>query len=134
VGRTRSSEMVVPDLNNAFSLRNPRVEDAARLEGYSVILCNPMRIPSEEKRHLSTLFSRRVDGVLLACSDAAALRQPGPPALPILCRPHSSGVPMPAVRPTTKTQATATCLSHRPGHERVALSPARCVYSPHAIV
>jgi DNA-binding LacI/PurR family transcriptional regulator len=36
------------------------------------MLCNSNEESEQEKRHLSTLFSRRVDGVLLACSDAAA--------------------------------------------------------------
>jgi len=73
VGRTQVVGMVVPDLTNAFF---PEViqgaEDAARLQGYSVILCNSNEEPEQERRHLSTLFSRRVDGVLLACSDASA--------------------------------------------------------------
>src|SRR5215467_953987 len=72
VGRPRAVGMVVPDLTNAFF---PEViqgaEDAARLEGYSVILCNTNEDPEQERRHLSTLFSRRVDGVLLACTDTA---------------------------------------------------------------
>src|SRR5262245_32451139 len=73
VGRTQVVGMVVPDLTNAFF---PEViqgaEDAARLQGYSVILCNSNEDPEQERRHLCPLFSRRVDGVLLACSDASA--------------------------------------------------------------
>ena len=73
VGRTQVVGMVVPDLTNAFF---PEViqgaEDAARVEGYSVILCNSNEDPEQERRHLSSLFSRRVDGVILACSDTAA--------------------------------------------------------------
>jgi len=73
VGRTQVIGMVVPDLTNAFFPEVIRgVEDAARAEGYSVMLCNSNEESEQEKRHLSTLFSRRVDGVLLACSDAAA--------------------------------------------------------------
>ena len=73
MGRTQVVGMVVPDLTNAFFPEVIQgVEDAARLEGYSVILCNSNEDPEQERRHLSTLFSRRVDGVLLACSDAAA--------------------------------------------------------------
>ena len=73
VGRTQVIGMVVPDLTNAFFPEVIHgVEDAARLEGYSVILCNSNENAEQEKRHLSTLFSRRVDGVLLACSDVAS--------------------------------------------------------------
>jgi LacI family transcriptional regulator len=73
VGRTQVIGMIVPDLTNAFFPEVIQgVEDAARAEGYSVILCNSNEDPEQERRHLSTLFSRRVDGVLLACADAAA--------------------------------------------------------------
>jgi LacI family transcriptional regulator len=73
VGRTQVIGMIVPDLTNAFFPEVIQgVEDAAKLEGYSVILCNSNEDPEQERRHLSTLFSRRVDGVLLACADAAA--------------------------------------------------------------
>src|SRR2546430_126771 len=66
VGRTQVIGMVVPDLTNAFFPEVIQgVEDAARLEGYSVILCDSNEDPQQEKLHLSTLFSRRVDGVLL---------------------------------------------------------------------
>jgi LacI family transcriptional regulator len=37
-----------------------------------VILCDSNEDPEEERRHLDTLFSRRVDGVLIACSDPTA--------------------------------------------------------------
>lgn len=73
VGRTHVIGMIVPDVTNAFFPEAIRgVEDAAGLENYSVILCNSNEDAEQEKRHLSTLFSRRVDGVLLACCDSAA--------------------------------------------------------------
>jgi LacI family transcriptional regulator len=73
VGRTQVIGMVVPDLTNPFFPEVIQgVEDAARLEGYSVILCNSNEDPEQERRHLSALFSRRVDGVLIACSDSSA--------------------------------------------------------------
>mgnify|MGYP001560060032 CR=1 FL=1 len=71
VGRTRVIGMVIPDITNAFFPEVVRgVEEAARAEGYSVILCNSNEDPEQERQHLSTLFSQRVDGVLIACSDA----------------------------------------------------------------
>jgi DNA-binding LacI/PurR family transcriptional regulator len=48
------------------------LEAAAREQGYSAILCDCNEDPEEERRHLDMLFSRRVDGVLIACSDPAA--------------------------------------------------------------
>jgi len=72
VGKTFVIGMVVPDVTNAFFPQVIRgVEDAARAEGYSVILCNSNEDPEVEERHLNTLFSRRVDGVLLACANNA---------------------------------------------------------------
>jgi LacI family transcriptional regulator len=69
-GRSRVVGMVVPDITNPFY---PEVilgvEEAARKAGYSVILCNSNEDPAQEKRHLNELFARRVDGVLIACSD-----------------------------------------------------------------
>jgi LacI family transcriptional regulator len=69
-GLSRVVGMIVPDITNPFY---PEVilgvEDAARKAGYSVILCNSNEDPAQEKRHLNELFARRVDGVLIACSD-----------------------------------------------------------------
>jgi LacI family transcriptional regulator len=69
-GRSHVVGMIVPDITNPFY---PEVilgvEDAARKAGYSVILCNSNEDPAQEKRHLNELFARRVDGVLIACSD-----------------------------------------------------------------
>ncbi len=70
VGKTDVIGMVVPDITNEFFPQVIRgVEDEARAHGYSVILCNSNEDPEQEQRHLSTLFGRRVDGVLIACSD-----------------------------------------------------------------
>ena len=73
VGRTDVIGMVVPDITNIFFPVVIRgAEDAARAHGYSVILCDSEEDPEEERRHLNTLFSRRVDGVLIVCSDPSA--------------------------------------------------------------
>ena len=73
MGRTDVIGMVIPDITNVFFPQVIRgVEDAARKRGYSVILCDSNEDPEEERRHLDTLFSRRVDGVLIACSDSTA--------------------------------------------------------------
>ena len=42
-------------------------EEAAQAAGYSVLLCDSNEKSAVEERHLAELFSRRVDGVLLAC-------------------------------------------------------------------
>jgi len=68
-GKTNVIGMIVPDITNAFFPEVIRgVENVARASGYSVILCDSREDSQEEERHLSMLFSRRVDGVLIACS------------------------------------------------------------------
>jgi LacI family transcriptional regulator len=67
-GKTNVIGVVVPDITNVFYPEVVRgVEEAAGLAGYSVVLCDSNEDPKLEDRHLATLFSRRVEGVLLAC-------------------------------------------------------------------
>ena len=73
VRQTHTIGMVIPDVTNPFFTDVMRgVEDEARRNGYSVIFCNANEDPELERRQLSTLFSRRVDGVLLAPTDSLA--------------------------------------------------------------
>ena len=73
VRRTDAIGMLIPDITNPFFTDVMRgVEDEARRGGYSVIFCNVNEDPELERIHLSTLFSRRVDGVLLAPTDSHA--------------------------------------------------------------
>lgn len=71
-GRTQVVGMILPDVTNPFY---PEVivgaEEVARSARYSVILCNANEDPDQEQQQLNTLFSHRVDGVLIACSDPA---------------------------------------------------------------
>lgn len=72
MGKTCVIGMVIPDITNPFYPEVIRgAQDAARDEGYAVILCNSDEDPAQEQRNLDTLFSRRVDGVLVACSDSS---------------------------------------------------------------
>ncbi len=67
-GRTRAIGVVVPDITNAFYPEVVRgVEEAALAHGYAVFLCDSQEDATRENDHLLALFSRRVDGVLLAC-------------------------------------------------------------------
>jgi len=67
VQQTHTIGMVVPDVSNPFFTDVMHgVEDEARRNGYSVILCNANEDPELERSQLEMLFSRRVDGVLLA--------------------------------------------------------------------
>ena len=76
-GKTNAIGVVVPDITNAFYPEVVRgVEDAARRAGYAVLLCDSNEDAANEDAHLVTLFSRRVDGVLLACCGNSTASQP----------------------------------------------------------
>src|SRR5208283_3020017 len=62
-----SSEWWCPTLPT-FSFRWSSVE-LRMPPACTAILCDSEEDREEERRHLNTLFSRRVDGVLIACSD-----------------------------------------------------------------
>ena len=67
VRQTYTIGMVIPDVTNPFFTDVMRgVEDEARRNSYSVIFCNADEDLELERRQLGILFSRRVDGVLLA--------------------------------------------------------------------
>ncbi len=67
VRHTKTIGMVIPDVTNPFFTAVIRgVENEARSQGYSLILCDSEEDPALEQSNLNTLFARRVDGVLLA--------------------------------------------------------------------
>lgn len=71
VRQSQTIGMVIPDITNPFFTEVIRgVENEARAHGYSLILCDSNEDPILEQANLNTLFSRRVDGVLLAPTDA----------------------------------------------------------------
>lgn len=135
VGRTNVVGMVVPDITNNFFPQLIRgVEDAARKQGYSVILCDSNEDPEEERRHLDTLFSRRVDGVLIACSDPSAgyehLMRRRFPIVFVDRIPR--GVAHGAIA-TDNVEAGARATNHLIdlGHERIAFITGKLGLSPH---
>lgn len=72
-GRSNVIGMVVPDLTNPFFVELMcGVEDTARNAGYSVIFSNSNEDPKQERDNLAMLYSHRVGGVVLACSDGYA--------------------------------------------------------------
>lgn len=67
-GRSHAIGIIVPDITNPFYPEVIRgAEEAAQATGYSVLLCDSSEKSNVEERHLSALFSRRVDGIILAC-------------------------------------------------------------------
>ena len=70
---TRTIGIVIPDITNPFFTDVIRgIENEARLQGYSLIFCDSNEDPSLEQANLTRLISRRVDGILLATTDANA--------------------------------------------------------------
>ncbi len=67
-GRSNAIGVIVPDITNTFYPEVIRgIEVAAQGAGYSVLLCDSSEDRAIEERHFSALFSRRVDGIILAC-------------------------------------------------------------------
>lgn len=76
VRRTCTVGMVIADVTNPFFTDVIRgVEKEAQSNGYSVILCDANEDPALERHYLSTLFSRRVDGVLLAPTSSPSAQE-----------------------------------------------------------
>ena len=93
VNRTLTIGIILPDVTNLFFndiLRG--VESEARRNGYSVILCDSNEDPVQEQELLTLLIRRRVDGILLASTQASlaesrlAMRRP-----PIVCFDRDPG-------------------------------------------
>ena len=65
--QTNTIGMVITDIASSFYTEMVRgVQDTAREAHYSLILCNTDDQSEEEERHLITLYSQRVDGIILA--------------------------------------------------------------------
>jgi LacI family transcriptional regulator len=134
-GKTNVIGIVVPDITNVFYPTAIRgFEDAARRSGYSVLLCDSNDDAAEEHRHLATLLSRRVDGILLACSIESTAHQ-------FLARRHFPVVffdciPAAATHNTVSTdnvQAGYLATKHLIdlGHTRIALLTGELSLSSH---
>lgn len=67
--KTSTLGLVVPDIANPFFSEVARgAEEAARQDGYSLLLCNTMENPAREMDALRTLDAQRVDGIVLCSS------------------------------------------------------------------
>ena len=72
-GSSNLVALIVPDITNTFFTTLARgVEDAAREEGYTLILGNTDEDRREERAYLELLAAHRVRGIILAPSDASA--------------------------------------------------------------
>ncbi len=91
---TETLGLIVTDIENPYFPELVRaVEDAARAEGYAILLCNAADDPEREAGYLELLVERRVDGLIIAASSlgGAARRVAGRAAAPR--RPRSTPRP-----------------------------------------
>jgi LacI family transcriptional regulator len=110
------------------------VELAAQTAGYSVLLCDSNEDRTVEERHLSALFSRRVDGVILACcvnsraSELAARHRI--PVIFIDRLPHSNAINSVC---TDNVAAGQMATEHLVGlgHKRIGMLAGHLGLSPH---
>lgn len=134
-GRTNVIGVVAPDITNMFYPEVVRgVEEAAQQAGYGVLLCDSNENPENESRRLNMLFSRRVDGVLLACCHQSTayltLAQRKLPAVFMDRLPPAEGE---ATVSTDNLQAGYMAARHliELGHERIAMMAGHLSLSPH---
>ena len=134
-GRTKAVGVIVPDITNAFYPEVIRgVEESARQHGYAVLLCDSTENPANENEHLDTLFSRRVDGVLLAsCARSTAYDAIVRRRFPVV---FVDRIPPTATENTVSTdnvQAGYIAARHliELGHERIAMLVGDLALSTH---
>ncbi len=134
-GRTNAIGIIVPDITNAFYPEVIRAaEEAAQEAGYSVLLCDSSEDSNLEERHLSALFSRRVDGILLACCVNSRAQQ-------TLSRRRVPAVFVDRLPPASMVNTVCTdnvqagCLATEHliglGHKRIGLLAGHTALSPH---
>jgi LacI family transcriptional regulator len=96
---TSTLGLIVTDIENPFFPQLVRgVEDAARDEGYAVLLCNASDDRERESGYLDLLVDRRVDGMIIAASMLASrhrdwLSRPPVPVVLINARVRGIGLP-----------------------------------------
>jgi LacI family transcriptional regulator len=98
---TRTLGLIVTDIENPYFPQLVRViEDAARADGYAVLLCNADDDPDREAGYLDLLVERRVDGIIIAASGLGSHHREwlaGTPLPVVLVNTVAEGVPLPAI-------------------------------------
>jgi len=96
-GTSRSLAYVMLDAGNPFFTDVSRgIEDAALLEGLSLVLCNSSQLAEREARHLELLEQQRVQGVLVTPVD---------PTSPVLDALRGRGTPVVIVDRTREDES-----------------------------
>ncbi|MGC3954515.1 MAG: LacI family DNA-binding transcriptional regulator [Propionicimonas sp.] len=133
--RTSSSEiiaMMVPDIENPFfTVLTRAVEDLARADGYSVMLCNTDDDPGREQEYLRVAVSDPVAGIIIVPSSRTTdLSLPLDRNVPVVCvdRRAPGGAADSVVADNVAGATAATDLLFDAGYRRVA-----CVTGPERV-
>ena len=123
--RTRSSEliaMMIPDIENTFyTTMTKAVEDVARSQGYSIILCSTDDDPEREASYVKAVVAEQVAGIIIAPTASAPLSLAEDRGVPVVCvdrtRPGSSADSV--VTDNRSSADHATDLLYQAGYRRV---------------
>jgi len=138
--KRRSTEtigLIVTDIENPYFPELVRaVEDAARADGYAILLCNAADDPEREAGYLDLLVERRVDGLIIAAGSLGArhLEWLASPPLPVvLVNSSAADLDLPSIHSDDRAggRLAARHLLDL-GHRRFGylLPPPRCVDGP----
>jgi LacI family transcriptional regulator len=134
-GRSNAIGFVVPDITNAFYPEVIRgAEEAGQAAGYSVLLCDSNEDHEIEERQLAALFSRRVDGVILACcANSRAYEIIARRQIPVIFIDRLPAAPTANTVCTDNVQAAQAAAEHliQLGHKRIGMLAGRLELSPH---
>lgn len=133
-GKSNAIGIVVPDITNAFYPEVIRgAEEAALAAGYSVLLCDSSENYQIEERHLSALFSRRVDGVLLGCCVDSRAHETMRRRFPVVYIDRLPPVTVENTVCTDNVQAAYLAAQHLIGlgHKRIGMLAGHMGLSPH---
>ena len=84
--RTKTIGLIVPSVADPFfSVAAATIQEVARAHGTLVLLAASDNLPAREAEHVTTLVQRRVDGLLLAPSDAADMELLKHAGFPVMC-------------------------------------------------
>ena len=98
---TETLGLIVTDIENPYFPELVRaVEDAARAEGYAILLCNAADDPEREAAYLELLVERRVDGLIIAASSLGGRHTEwlaAPPLPVVLVNTAAADVDLPSI-------------------------------------
>lgn len=133
--RMSSSEvitMMVPDIENPFfTVMTRAVEDLARADGYSVMLCNTDEDPAREQEYLRVAVSEPVAGIIMVPSTRTTdLSLPLERDVPVVCvdRRAPAGAADSVVADNVAGSRAGTDLLFDAGYRRIA-----CITGPERV-